>query len=584
MPGKSRAGDRSSSANTNGLRRCAIYTRKSSEEGLEQSFNSLDAQREACEAYIASQRHEGWRVLPTAYDDGGISGGTMDRPALLRLLRDIRDRKVDLVVVYKVDRLTRSLADFAKIVEAFDANDVSFVSVTQQFNTASSMGRLTLNMLLSFAQFEREVTGERIRDKVAASKRKGMWMGGVPPLGYDIQDRSLVINEAEAPTVRHIFEAYVQLGSVRQLREQLDAEGITSKRHISAKGNSYGGQRMSRGTLYNLLQNRLYRGEIAHKEQTYPGQHQSIIDQALWDQVQAQLEQNRIEQRAQHTTIQTSLLAGLVTDQQGDKLVPTYASKGGKRYRYYVSQSLITGTRKSAPQAIRVPAEDVEQLVSHRLCRWLTSPAELLDALGSHVPTAKHPAVIAAANKLATTWDVTPTSSRRELLKTITDRITISDTSVEIGIRSLALAQHLLGTDSSIITTDAKAGTDPRDRIILTVDAQLCRSGRAMKLVAGGTDATAHADPTLIRLLARAHAMRKELETGHHETLDACARAMGATASYFSRIVRLAYLAPDITTAILDGRQPATLSATRLAEARALPVTWTEQRRSLGFT
>ena len=338
MPAKCGGGN-PSSVGSGGFRRCAIYTRKSSEEGLEQSFNSLDAQREACEAYIASQRHEGWRALPTTYDDGGISGGTMDRPALLRLLRDIRARKVDLVVVYKVDRLTRSLADFAKIVEVFDANGASFVSVTQQFNTASSMGRLTLNMLLSFAQFEREVTGERIRDKIAASKRKGMWMGGVPPLGYDIQDRNLVINEEEAQTVRYIFETYVALGAVRPLQEQLDAERITTKRHISAKGNTHGGRPISRGHLYHLLQNRLYRGEIVHKDQTYPGQHEPIIDQDLWDRVQAQLEQNRVEQRAQQTTIQTSLLAGLVTDQAGDKLVPTYASKNGKRYRYYISQA-----------------------------------------------------------------------------------------------------------------------------------------------------------------------------------------------------------------------------------------------------
>jgi site-specific DNA recombinase len=583
MPSKSRAGDRSSAASSGGFRRCAIYARKSSEEGLEQSFNSLDAQREACEAYIASQRHEGWRVLPTAYDDGGISGGTMDRPALLRLLRDIRDRKVDLVVVYKVDRLTRSLADFAKIVEVFDANGVSFVSVTQQFNTASSMGRLTLNMLLSFAQFEREVTGERIRDKIAASKRKGMWMGGVPPLGYDIQDRSLVINEEEARTVRHIFETYIQLGAVRLLSDQLDAERITSKRHISAKGNSYGGRPISRGHLYRLLRNRLYRGEITHRDQTYPGQHQPIIDDALWDQVQAQLEQNRVEQRAQQTTIQASLVAGLVTDQAGSKLVPTYASKNGKRYRYYVSQSLITGTRSGAPHAIRVPAADLERLVSQRLCRWLTSPAALMDATASNVPATKHPAVIAAANKLATTWNVTPTISRCEFLKAVVECITITDIRIEITIRPHALAQHLLGKHSGGIDAETNAAPDHGGAVVLAIDAQLCRTGSAMKLVAEGPEATPQPDPSLIRLLARAHAMRKALEAGHHDSIDACANAMGVTDSYFSRIVRLAYLAPDITTAILDGRQPANLTAARLSQTSDLPLAWNEQRRVLGF-
>ncbi len=583
MPAKRRGGDRSPAGSSGGFRRCAIYTRKSSEEGLEQSFNSLDAQREACEAYIASQRHEGWRVLPTAYDDGGISGGTMDRPALLRLLRDIRDRKVDLVVVYKVDRLTRSLADFAKIVEVFDANGASFVSVTQQFNTASSMGRLTLNMLLSFAQFEREVTGERIRDKIAASKRKGMWMGGVPPLGYDIRDRSLVVNEAEARTVRHIFETYVALGAVRPLQEQLDAERITSKRHISAKGNSYGGRPISRGHLYRLLQNRLYRGEITHNGQTYPGQHEPIIDQELWDQVQAQLERNRIEQRAQHTTIQTSLLAGVVTDQQGDRLVPTYASKTGKRYRYYISQSLTTGTRGNAPHAIRVPAADLERLVSQRLCRWLTSPADLMVAIASNVPATKHPAIIAAGNKIAATWNITPTASRCEFLKAIADRVTITDTNITIAIRPRALSQHLLGKHGESITANIDAAANTEDPIVLTIDAQLCRSGLAMKLVAEGPEAMSQPDQTLIRLLARAHVMRSKLEAGHHDSIEACANAMGVSNSYVGRIVRLAYLAPDITTAILDGRQPANVTAARLSQTSELPLAWSEQRRVLGF-
>ena len=253
--------------------RCAIYTRKSSEEGLEQAFNSLDAQREACEAFILSQKHEGWTVLPTLYDDGGFSGGTMDRPALKLLLGDIGAGKVDVVVVYKIDRLTRSLFDFAKIVEAFDAKGVSFVSITQQFNTTTSMGRLTLNVLLSFAQFEREVAGERIRDKIAASKKKGMWMGGLPSLGYDVQNRKLVVNEEEARTVLHIFRRYVQLRSVRALRAELDAAGIRSKRRILADGTPFGGQKLSRGALYLMLQNRIYRGEITHKGNAYPGEH-----------------------------------------------------------------------------------------------------------------------------------------------------------------------------------------------------------------------------------------------------------------------------------------------------------------------
>src|SRR5271169_3971216 len=277
---------------SNAIRRCAVYTRKSSEEGLEQDFNSLHAQREASEAFIKSQQGEGWRLVKTAYDDGGLSGGNMERPALQRLLEDIRHGLVDAVVVYKVDRLTRSLADFAKMVELFDARGISFVAVTQQFNTTTSMGRLTLNVLLSFAQFEREVTGERIRDKIAASKRKGMWMGGVPSLGYDIRERRLVVNPTEAKTVRYIYECYLELGCVRQLSKELDKRGIVSKVRVSQKGIKSGGCRFSRGALYELLANPIYVGEIRHKRERHPGQHEAILDRKLWERVQRKL-QNR---------------------------------------------------------------------------------------------------------------------------------------------------------------------------------------------------------------------------------------------------------------------------------------------------
>ena len=275
--------------------RCAIYTRKSSDEGLDQEFNSLDAQREACEAYIVSQRHAGWIALPDMYDDGGLSGGTMERPALKRLLEDIKAGKVQIIVVYKVDRLTRSLADFAKIVDVLDAHNASFVSVTQQFNTTTSMGRLTLNMLLSFAQFEREIAGERIRDKIAASKRKGMWMGGNVPLGYDVKDRKLIVNETEASTVRSIFQRYAELGSVSLLSAELARRDIVSKRREGAGGQLAGGKQFSRGALYLMLQNRIYRGEIVHQGVPYPGQHGAIIDPELWRIVQDRLAANRHE-------------------------------------------------------------------------------------------------------------------------------------------------------------------------------------------------------------------------------------------------------------------------------------------------
>src|SRR5215217_2881242 len=275
--------------------RCAIYTRKSSEEGLEQAFNSLHVQREACDAYIKSQRHEGWTCLPQAYDDGGLSGATMDRPALQQLLADIQAVRVDVVVCYKVDRLTRSLADFAKIVEIFDARGVSFVSVTQQFNTTNSMGRLTLNVLLSFDQFEREVTGERIRDKIAASKQKGMWMGGVPPLGYRAHDHKLIVIDSEAETVQHIFRRYAALGSVRLLKAELDAAGIRSKSWLSTAERRWGGKPLARGAVYHMLRNPIYRGRIVHKDQHYPGEHEPIIDEPLWDEVQSKLAGNAVE-------------------------------------------------------------------------------------------------------------------------------------------------------------------------------------------------------------------------------------------------------------------------------------------------
>jgi len=318
-----------SSTRRNARVRCAIYTRKSSEEGLEQEFNSLQAQREACEAFITSQLHEGWVCLPAVYDDGGFSGATMDRPALQRLLADITAGRVDIVVVYKIDRLTRSLADFAKIVEILDTRSTSFVSVTQQFNTTTSMGRLTLNVLLSFAQFEREVIGERIRDKIAASKKKGMWMGGVPPLGYRVQDRKLVIIDSEAELVRSIFRRYAELGSVRLLKAELDAQGRTSKSWTSAADRVIGGKPFSRGALYLILQNRTYLGEIVHEGLSHPGEHVPIIDQPLWDAVQAQLAENTADCNSGPRTRQPSLLTGMLFDRDGNRMTASHAVKKG---------------------------------------------------------------------------------------------------------------------------------------------------------------------------------------------------------------------------------------------------------------
>ncbi len=310
--------------------RCAIYTRKSTEHGLEQDFNSLDAQREAAEAYIKSQAHEGWKLIKTHYDDGGLSGGTLERPALQSLLADIQARKIDIVVVYKVDRLTRSLGDFAKLVELFERHKVSFVSVTQQFNTTTSMGRLTLNVLLSFAQFEREIAGERIRDKFAASRRKGMWMGGTIPLGYEVNDRKLVVNEAEAETVRLIFARYLVLGCVSKLRAELDRKGVRSKQRILTSGRLLGGCSFARGALYHLLRNRIYRGEVVHKGIAYPGEQSAIVDEELWNAVQAKLSGNLARRRTARIE-SGAVLGGLIFDDRGNCMSPTYTTRRGSR-------------------------------------------------------------------------------------------------------------------------------------------------------------------------------------------------------------------------------------------------------------
>ena len=344
---------------------CAIYTRKSSEEGLEQGFNSLDAQREACEAFILSQKAQGWKAAGV-YDDGGYSGGNVERPGLQRLLADIKARQVRVIVVYKVDRLTRSLADFAKLVELFDAHGVSFVSVTQQFNTTSSMGRLTLNVLLSFAQFEREVTGERIRDKIAASKRKGMWMGGFAPLGYVPHERTLAIDEPQATRVREIFQRYLDLGSVWTLQGELVERGWTTP--VRQGRRPGGGRPFSRGHLYRILANPIYIGRIAHKGQSHPGLHQPIIDLDVWDRVQAQLAQNAQVASDRSTAAEPSLLAGLVVDEIGRRLQPTHAKKGGKRYRYYI-RPIVEGSNEERP--LRIPATELEGLVVGEVLRWL---------------------------------------------------------------------------------------------------------------------------------------------------------------------------------------------------------------------
>jgi site-specific DNA recombinase len=358
--------------------RCAIYTRVSSDHGLDQEFSSLDNQREAAEAYIKSQAHEGWRCQPERYDDGGFSGGSLDRPGLQRLLADVRDRRFDVIVVYKVDRLTRSLADFAKLVELLDAHGVSFVSVTQAFNTTTSMGRLTLNVLLSFAQFEREVTGERIRDKIAASKKKGLWMGGVVPLGYRVEARKLIIEPREAELVRSIFERYLEVGSVPALQRALRADGIVSRRRTLSSGREIGGTPFSNGPLSHLLRNRVYLGEINHKGISHPGEHQPIISSKLFDDVQAKLAANQLGQRGPCIRSQALLLRKLFDD-RGNRMTPVVGRKGPVRYRYYASHATTQGRHGDAGSVPRVPAHDIETKVVAELRRALGDGSEFAD-------------------------------------------------------------------------------------------------------------------------------------------------------------------------------------------------------------
>lgn len=566
-----------SSAQRGASRRCAIYTRKSSDEGLDQVFNSLDAQREACEAYVSSQRHEGWVLLPTRYDDGGLSGGNLERPGLQRLLADIRAGKVDLVLVYKVDRLTRSLPDFARIVEVMDEHGASFVSVTQHFNTATSMGRLTLNMLLSFAQFEREVAGERIRDKIAASKRKGMWMGGSVPLGYVVRDRKLVVDDAEAERVRYVFRTYHELGAVRLLHARLDVEGVTSK----------AGQRLSHGALFHMLQNRVYRGEVRHKGNVYPGQHDAIVDLPLWDAVQTQLAENRVQRAAGRNADHPSLLAGLAYEGDTEtRLTPTHAVKAGKRYRYYVSQTLISTPRSSSPSGRRVPASDLEQLVIGRLRRFLADEAALHAALRSAVPDAAgRRRLLDRASDLARDWPKLSATEVRQMLLGMLSRVSLHADRIDLYVWPDRLPK-LLTDGPATAPLDATTGKVEATSLVLSVQASLRRAGKEIAMVLGADPAVARsADPAMMRLILRARAMWGKVQRGAVAGLGELATQEGVSGSYASRLIRLAFLAPDILTAIMNGRQPAELSAAGLLQEcrHGLPLDWQQQRDALGF-
>jgi len=560
--------------------RCAIYTRKSSEEGLDQRFTSLEAQREACEAFVKSQVEQGWTAVATHYDDGGFSGGTLARPGLQRLLADLASGKIQIVVVYKVDRLTRALADFAKLVERFDAHGVSFVSVTQPFNTTTSMGRLTLNVLLSFAQFEREVTGERIRDKLAASKRKGLWMGGVPPLGYLAKDRALVVDAPEAARVREIYKTYLKLGCVRRLKETLDRRGwVTPKRRTRRKG--AGGHRaFSRGHLYRILRNPIYVGKIVHRGEESAGQHTGIVDAKLWTTVQATLAAHRQTRRTRSTAAAPSLLAGLVYDATGARLTPTHATKGGRRYRYYVARSLQESGRKSAPDALRIPAHELEQAVVSAVAGFLTDDARVAAALGALEGRVMR-ALLVEAHRLAIALKVTPTTTddsattRIDLIQRLVSRITVGPARIAVVVRLAALrgpAAHSAAVDD---------GTT-----VLDVQFTRARHGRAIRLILPATKApvTREPDATLVALLAKAQDWFGRLASGRRESIQAIAREEHISTSYVTRVIYCAFLAPQLVERIAAGDAPSALTATRLLRTVPLPMDWGEQRARLDST
>ena len=553
--------------------RCAVYTRKSTEDGLEQEFNSLDAQYEACVAYALSQRHEGWVLSSERYDDGGFSGGNMVRPGLKRLMAAVAAGKVDIILLYKIDRLNRSLADFAKIVEVLDAADASFVSITQSFNTTTSMGRLTLNMLLSFAQFEREVTGERIRDEIAASKRRGIWMGGSVPVGYRVHHRKLLVNETQADVVRHIMQCYLAVGSVEELVDELQREGYRTEIKTSASGNTSGGVLYSRGMLFRLLTNPVYRGMTVHKDKVYPGEHEAIVSEELWDRVQAVMRGRTQGHSRRLKAKNPSLLVGLLSDGEGRAMAPSHTLKNKVRYRYYSTRPDLIDARP----AWRVSAHDLETLVCERLARLFEDQLELGKHIESHAFSAHETSVaMLASTRIARVLRSGYPSSRIPLLAKLIE-------SVELRSDCIAIRTSVARLLSAL---EFELESDTRSEpITLTCAATKVWHSRQLRLVIPGPVADTgfrHRDPNLVRLMAEVHAARKLVTANAGKTISTVAREEKCCRVRLNRVLALAHLAPDIVTAILEGLQPIGLSSTTFLRTD-LPPNWADQRTLLGF-
>jgi site-specific DNA recombinase len=528
------------------LARCAIYTRKSTEYNLELAFNSLDAQREACEAYIKSQAHEGWRLVPVHYDDGAFSGASLERPALQQLLADVRAGKIDIVLAYKVDRLTRSLADFAKLIELFDVQDVSFVSVTQSFHTSSSMGRLTLNVLLSFAQFERELIGERVRDKIAASKRKGLWVGGPVPLGYAAVDKKILVVPAEAEAVRTIFARYLALGSIRALAEELDRQGIHSKPRRLSNGRSVGSKRFGVGALAHLLKNRFYIGEVVYRGEVHRGQHEPILESALFEAVQAKLAAQAAARRCRLRG-SPAMLTGRLFDAGGNRMSPTHTNKGGARYRYYVSQAVLQGKSQSAALVGRVPAAEIEAFVIAALRNHLNASGS-----GEQLP-----------------------DNEGDLLERHLERVTLTPNHVELRLRQSGEAAQADNNSSAPrianVTTMTIPWTSPVPAAVKGI----------IHVPAHNTPIRPSRRDTLLMGIAKARNWVDELADGQLGSLAVLAKREGKLERHIRLVLPLAFLSPRIVSGLLDGTAPAGLTITALA--RMLPWSWAEQERRLGL-
>ncbi|PBB20372.1 recombinase family protein [Mesorhizobium sp. WSM4313] len=563
------------SSNSTPRLRCAVYTRKSSEEGLDQEFNSLDAQREACVAFIASQIGLGWKLVPDQYDDGGISGGTMERPALQRLLQHIRDKKVDVVVVYKIDRLTRSLMDFSKIVEIFDASSVSFVSVTQQFNTTTSMGRLTLNVLLSFAQFEREVTAERIRDKIAASKKKGIWMGGVVPLGYRVEHRKLVIDDAEAKIVRHLFERYLVLKSVRDLADEAAHDGLVTRTRKRQDGTVAVTMPFGRGNLYHLLSNFIYIGKIRHKEQIHEGEHEPIIAGPVFDATQALLTSQAPRRRSKSNVSQHHLLTGLLFDEHGEKLRSVHANKRGVRYRYYVSKQFVD-QRRGSSDGWRLPADAVESVVEHQLNRILNDHGQIADLIQRWGGPGEIQYAMTRAAEVRLAWTAETAGAKRSLLQKLVRCIALSQKALTIDFNCRALSEHLL---DRALPTDGGA-----ESLLITCPFDIKRRGAEMRIVLSDTSSNSpEPDAALIDVVHRSQLYLHQLTDGSGRSLTEIASLNATTVSEVSRLLPMAFLSPKIVSKIIAGNQPIELTAHRLSRLSGLPLAWSDQSALLGL-